>query len=116
MLNGKSQQFHDVIMVGRTHLQDATPLTLGQLISGWVAQLYQALDGLGRALPGVCALAVGGTAVGTGLNAEPRFGAVAAQKIAEESVRPAKRSLNWRKKLLAHCAIGSFSSLRLTMM
>ena len=72
-------------MVGRTHLQDATPLTLGQVISGWVAQLDQALDGIGRALPGVYALAIGGTAVGTGLNADPRFGEVAARKIAEET-------------------------------
>ena len=69
-------------MVGRTHLQDATPLTLGQVISGWVAQLDQALDTIRASLPGVCALAIGGTAVGTGLNADPRFGEVAARKIA----------------------------------
>jgi hypothetical protein len=53
-------------MVGRTHLQAATPLTLGQLISGWVARLDQALDGIRQTLPGVFALAIGGTAVGTG--------------------------------------------------
>ena len=63
-LDARAQAFSSVVMVGRTHLQDATPLTLGQVISGWGAQLDQALDGLGRALPGVCALAIGGTAVG----------------------------------------------------
>src|SRR5262249_36313010 len=71
-LDVKAREFSRVVMVGRTHLQDATPLTLGQVISGWAAQLDQALDGLGRSLPGVCALAIGGTAVGTGLNADPR--------------------------------------------
>src|SRR5438309_8877786 len=84
-LDAKAKAFARVVMVGRTHLQDATPLTLGQVISGWVAQLDQALEGLGRTLPGVYALAIGGTAVGTGLNADPRFGAAAARKIAEET-------------------------------
>src|SRR5258708_3545008 len=55
-LDAKARAFPHVVMVGRTHLQDATPLTLGQVISGWVAQLDQALGGIGRALPGVCAL------------------------------------------------------------
>ena len=58
-------------MVGRTHLQDATPVTLGQVFSGWVAQLDEALDGIRAALPGLYALAIGGTAVGTGINAHP---------------------------------------------
>src|SRR4051812_31750923 len=62
-LDAKARAFSHVVMVGRTHLQDATPLTLGHVISGWVAQLDQALEGLDRALPGVCALAIGGTAV-----------------------------------------------------
>src|SRR5438309_748207 len=70
-LDRKARAFPGVVMVGRTHLQDATPITLGQVISGWVAQLDQALVGLGRALPGVCAMAIGGTAVGTGLNTDP---------------------------------------------
>ena len=52
-LDAKAKAFSRVVMVGRTHLQDATPLTLGQVISGWVAQLDQALEGIGRALPGV---------------------------------------------------------------
>src|ERR1700757_324983 len=87
-LAAKAAAFSEVVMVGRTHLQDATPLTLGQVISGWVAQLDQALEGLDRALPGVCALAIGGTAVGAGLNADPRFGEAAARKIAEETGKP----------------------------
>ena len=57
-LDAKARAFSPVVMVGRTHLQDATPLTLGQVISGWVAQLDQALDGIARVLPGVCALAM----------------------------------------------------------
>src|SRR6202044_2968754 len=73
VLDGKSKQYNDVVMVGRTNLQDATPLTLGQVISGWVAQLDEAVDGIRQALPGIYSLAIGGTAVGTGLNADPRF-------------------------------------------
>ncbi len=97
-LDGKARAFADVVMVGRTHLQDATPLTLGQVISGWVAQLDQGLHGVGRTLPGVCALAIGGTAVGTGLNAHPRFGETAARsglarsRLGESPMRPARRS------------------------
>ena len=88
VLDEKARAYGEVVMVGRTHLQDATPLTLGQLISGWVAQLDQAVDGIRQALPGVYALAIGGTAVGTGLNADPRFGEVAARRIAEETGQP----------------------------
>src|SRR6201984_3479216 len=73
VLEERSQHYRDVVMVGRTHLQDATPLTLGQLISGWVAQIDQAIESLRQSLPGVYALAIGGTAVGTGLKANPRF-------------------------------------------
>jgi fumarate hydratase class II len=77
----KSKEFADVVMVGRTHLQDATPVTLGQVMSGWVAQLELGLAGIHRALPDVCELATGGTAVGTGLNAHPRFGEKIAQHV-----------------------------------
>lgn len=77
----KSREFADVVMVGRTHLQDATPVTLGQVMSGWVAQLELGLAGIHRALPDVCELATGGTAVGTGLNAHPRFGEKIAQQV-----------------------------------
>src|SRR5580704_1230642 len=69
-LDTKARNYPDVVVVGRTHLQDATPLTLGQLISGWVAQLDQAVDGIRQSLPRLLDLAIGGTAVGTGLNAD----------------------------------------------
>ncbi len=87
-LDAKARAFSGVVMVGRTHLQDATPVTLGQILSGWVAQLDQALEGIHRVLPGLYALAIGGTAVGTGLNADPRFGEVVARKIAQETGKP----------------------------
>src|SRR5258708_1747735 len=90
--------------------QDATPLTLGQVISGWVAQLDQALEGLGRSLPGVYALAIGGTAVGTGLNADPRFGEVAARKIAEDTGKPFVSAANKFAALSAHDAMVNISA------
>lgn len=70
----KSQEFAQVIKTGRTHLQDATPLTLGQEFSGYVAQLGQASEAIRAAVSGLHALAIGGTAVGTGLNTPPSFG------------------------------------------
>ena len=73
-LRAKSAAYADVVMLGRTHLQDATPVTLGQVIGGWAAQLDGALDAIRAALPPLYQLALGGTAVGTGLNADPRFG------------------------------------------
>jgi fumarate hydratase class II len=86
-LQRKSDAFADIVKIGRTHLQDATPLTLGQEISGWVAQLARARDAVARALPAVCELAIGGTAVGTGLNTHPEFAArVAAQLAARLSL------------------------------
>jgi fumarate hydratase class II len=109
-LDAKSKAFSRVVMVGRTHLQDATPLTLGQVISGWVAQLDQALDAIGASLPGVCALAIGGTAVGTGLNADPRFAEVAARKIAEETGKPFVSAPNKFAALSAHDAMVNVSA------
>src|SRR5579863_10273123 len=101
-LAAKSSAFSIVVMVGRTHLQDATPLTLGQVISGWVAQLDQAVETIRAILPGVYALAIGGTAVGTGLNADPRFGEVAARRIAEETGLPFVSARNKFAALSAH--------------
>src|SRR6201995_2227222 len=101
-LDKKSKQYRDVVMVGRTHLQDATPLTVGQLISGWVAQLDQALEGIRQTLPGIFALAIGGTAVGTGLNADPCFGEVAARQIAQETGQPFVSAANKFAALSAH--------------
>jgi fumarate hydratase class II len=114
-LDAKSKAYSGVVMVGRTHLQDATPVTLGQVISGWVAQLDQALDGVGRSLPGVYALAIGGTAVGTGLNADPRFGEVTARKIAEETGKPFVSAGNKFAALSAHDAMVSVSAALRTL-
>ena len=67
-LAAKATAFADIVKAGRTHLQDATPLTLGQEVSGWVAQLDLAKGAIDNAMPAVYELAIGGTAVGTGLN------------------------------------------------
>jgi fumarate hydratase, class II len=82
-LAAKSLEFMEIVKIGRTHLQDATPLTLGQEFSGYVAQLEQADRHLHAALPHLCELALGGTAVGTGLNAPKGY----AEKVAEELAR-----------------------------
>jgi fumarate hydratase, class II len=81
-LSGKEEEFADIVKIGRTHLQDATPLTLGQEFSGYAAQLEHARDHIAAALPHVLELALGGTAVGTGLNTHPQFGERAAAAIA----------------------------------
>jgi fumarate hydratase class II len=114
-LDGKARAFSGVVMVGRTHLQDATPLTLGQLISGWVAQLDQSLQGLGQSLLGVYALAIGGTAVGTGLNADPRFGDLAARQIARETGKPFVSAVNKFAALSAHDAMVNVSAALRTL-
>ena len=84
----KAGQWRDVVKIGRTHLQDAVPLTVGQEWSGYAAQLSAALDGLSRSCSGLYELAVGGTAVGTGLNAPPGFGVEVAALIAEATGYP----------------------------
>jgi fumarate hydratase, class II len=81
----KRDAFAGLIKIGRTHLQDATPLSLGQEFSGYVDQLEQAQGALGHALPGLCRLAIGGTAVGTGLNTHPQFAARACEILAAET-------------------------------
>jgi len=101
-LNAKAEAYGDVVMIGRTHLQDATPLTVGQMISGWVAQLDQCLEGIGQALPMLYPLAIGGTAVGTGMNAHPRFGEETARRIAEETGKPFVSADNKFAALSAH--------------
>jgi fumarate hydratase, class II len=82
-LGAKAEAFAEIVKIGRTHLQDATPLTLGQEFSGYVEQLAQAEAAIELALPGLCALAIGGTAVGTGLNTHPEFGARVARDLAQ---------------------------------
>jgi len=84
----KAAQWRGVVKIGRTHLQDAVPLTVGQEWSGYAAQLSAALDGLSRSCAGLYELAVGGTAVGTGLNAPPGFGVEVAALIAEATGYP----------------------------
>ena len=81
-LNHKAQEFAEIIKIGRTHLQDAVPLTLGQEFSGYVSQLDYDLSLITMTLPSLYALAIGGTAVGTGLNTHPEFAATAARHIA----------------------------------
>ncbi len=87
-LAAKAAEFRDVVKIGRTHLMDATPLTLGQEISGWAAQLDAGVARLEQALPRLYELALGGTAVGTGLNAHPQLAARAAAKLAEATGHP----------------------------
>ncbi|KKC35849.1 fumarate hydratase [Devosia epidermidihirudinis] len=82
-LHAKSEEFMDVVKIGRTHLQDATPLTLGQEISGWVAQIDYAVAAIKATLPQLKELALGGTAVGTGLNAHPDYAVAVAKEIAD---------------------------------
>src|SRR5580765_2309475 len=114
-LDAKAEAYREVVMVGRTHLQDATPLTLGQVISGWVAQLDQALDGIRQSLPAVYELAIGGTAVGTGLNADPRFGEVAARRIAKETGQPFVSAPNKFAALSAHDGVVTVSGALRTL-
>jgi len=87
-LERKAEECRRVIKIGRTHLQDATPLTLGQEIGGWAAQLRQARAWLEAAQPALHQLAAGGTAVGTGLNAHPRFGDELARRLAAKTGLP----------------------------
>jgi fumarate hydratase, class II len=101
----KVEANRDVVKIGRTHLQDAVPLTLGQEISGWVSQLAHALGHLEAAMPHLHELAIGGTAVGTGLNAPPGFGAAAAKRIAELTGHAFVAAENPFEALAAHDAL-----------
>jgi fumarate hydratase class II len=87
-LAAKAEAFRDIVKIGRTHLQDATPLTLGQEMSGWVAQLAHAGRHVEAALPRLYELAIGGTAVGTGLNAPKGFGDAVAAELARRTGHP----------------------------
>jgi fumarate hydratase class II len=82
-IDAKAKEFADVVKIGRTHLQDATPLTVGQEMGGWASLVERDVERLKTAMPGLLDLAIGGTAVGTGLNSHPEFGERAAKKIAE---------------------------------
>jgi fumarate hydratase class II len=98
----KERAFSGIVKIGRTHLQDATPLTLGQEFSGYVAQLDHAYAAISTALPSLYQLAVGGTAVGTGLNTHPEFGDRVAAQLAKDSGLPFVSAANKFAALAAH--------------
>jgi len=116
----KAEEFKHVVKIGRTHLQDATPLTVGQEMSGWASLLERDIERLRMALPGVLDLAIGGTAVGTGLNSHPEFGERAAKKIAELTRLPFKSHSNKFAALSAHDEIifasGALKTLAASLM
>jgi fumarate hydratase class II len=101
----KAEDFADVVKIGRTHLQDATPLTLGQEFSGYVAQLDHGIAHLEAALPHLCELALGGTAVGTGLNAHPEFAVRVAERLAQLTGHPFVTAPNKFEALAAKDAL-----------
>jgi fumarate hydratase class II len=101
-LSAKAEAYAGIVKIGRTHLQDATPLTLGQEFSGYVAQLEHAEGAIARALPPVYELAVGGTAVGTGLNTHPEFGERVAAVLAQRSGLPFVGAPNKFAALASH--------------
>ncbi|MGF1463758.1 MAG: class II fumarate hydratase, partial [Maricaulaceae bacterium] len=103
-LAAKAEAFADIIKIGRTHTQDATPLTLGQEFSGYVAQLDFAIGKIEAALPGLCALAQGGTAVGTGLNAKVGFAEAFAEQVAAYTGLPFVTMANKFQALAANDA------------
>jgi len=119
-LAGKSAAFADVVKIGRTHLQDATPLTLGQEISGWVAQLDHGIRHLRTTRPHLRELALGGTAVGTGLNAHPEFGARVAAELARATGLAFESAPNKFEALAAHDAMvfahGALKTLAASLM
>jgi fumarate hydratase class II len=101
-LRQRAEEFAGVVKIGRTHLQDAVPLTLGQEFGGWAAQLELALEGLRLLLPQVHQLAIGGTAVGTGLNAPTGFGEAVAARLAERIGLPFTSAPNKFQALAGH--------------
>ncbi|HWX23884.1 MAG TPA: class II fumarate hydratase [Vicinamibacteria bacterium] len=119
-LQEKAEAFAGIVKIGRTHLQDATPLTLGQEFSGYVSQLDHAYAHILAALPHVCEIAAGGTAVGTGLNAHPEFAERVAQTLADLSGHPLKTAPNKFEALAANDALvhahGALKSLAASLM
>src|SRR5215203_1483990 len=101
-IGAKAKEFADVVKIGRTHLQDATPLTVGQEFGGWANLIGRDVDRLKVVMPGLLDLAIGGTAVGTGLNAHPEFATRAAAKIAELTGLPFKSHPDKFAALSAH--------------
>jgi fumarate hydratase class II len=114
-LERKAHEYADVVMLGRTHLQDATPVTLGQVMSGWVAQLDDALHYLHVARDGLYPLALGGTAVGTGINSPARFGELVAKHVAQLTGKPFTSAHNKFAALSAHDAMVNASAALRTL-
>ncbi|MGI8917722.1 MAG: class II fumarate hydratase [Pyrinomonadaceae bacterium] len=116
----KAEEFKDVVKIGRTHLQDATPLTVGQEMSGWANLVARNLDRLRAVQPELLQLAIGGTAVGTGLNSHPEFAERAAKKIAELTRLPFTSHPNKFAALSAHdelvFASGALKTLAASLM
>ena len=104
-LASKRDAFADIIKIGRTHLQDATPLSLGQEFSGYVAQLDEAIAAITASMRGLCRLAIGGTAVGTGLNTHPEFARRVCQRLANETGVPFAEAPNKFAGLAGHEAL-----------
>ncbi|KQU51881.1 fumarate hydratase [Bosea sp. Leaf344] len=106
-LESKAEAFADLVKIGRTHLQDATPVTLGQEFSGYAAQIRLGIGRIEAALPGLHALAQGGTAVGTGLNTHPDFARLFAQEVAGLTALPFRRADNLFEALASHGALAA---------
>jgi fumarate hydratase class II len=119
-LAAKQNEFKDIVKIGRTHLMDAVPLTLGQEFSGYVAQLDEDLERLKAALPDLYKLALGGTAVGTGLNTHPEFAKRVAAEIAKETKLPFVSAPNKFAVMASHDAIvaasGAIKTLACSLM
>jgi fumarate hydratase class II len=119
-LKQKQAEFEDIVKIGRTHLMDAVPLTLGQEFSGYVDQLDHDLRRINAVLPDVMELAIGGTAVGTGLNTHPEFAERCAKRIAELTDLPFKSAPNLFAALAAHDALvmgsGALKTLACSLM
>ncbi len=115
VLGLKAEEFKDIIKIGRTHLMDATPLTLGQEFSGYVQQLTNGLERINAALPRMYELALGGTAVGTGLNTHPEFAVKAAAQISKITGKPFVSARNKFEALAAHDALVEFSGVLKTL-
>ncbi|HQV92113.1 MAG TPA: class II fumarate hydratase, partial [Phycicoccus sp.] len=115
VLANKAAEFDDVVMVGRTHLQDATPIRLGQVIGGWVAQIDQAMAAVHHAADDVRALAIGGTAVGTGLGSHPDFGRLVAARLSDLTGEHFRQADDLAAAMSAHDALVTFSATLRTL-
>lgn len=119
-LVAKQNEFKDIVKIGRTHLMDATPLTLGQEFSGYATQMKHAIQRVKNTLPHLHELALGGTAVGTGLNTHPKFAVQAAEAIAKETKIPFVSAENKFEALASHDALvevsGALNSAAVSLM